>query len=48
MKRKLPVFRGSGTAKIGLSEEDAVRLAENLPPPAFDADRRLRELDRWG
>jgi tRNA (guanine-N7-)-methyltransferase len=48
MKRKLPVFRGSGTAKIDLSEEEAVRLAENLPPPAFDADRRLRELDRWG
>jgi tRNA (guanine-N7-)-methyltransferase len=48
MKRKLPVFRGRGTAKIGLSEEEALRLAENLPPPAFDADRRLRELDRWG
>ncbi|HEY2783372.1 MAG TPA: methyltransferase domain-containing protein [Fimbriiglobus sp.] len=48
MKRKLPVFRGSGTAKIGLSEADALRLAENLPPPVFDADRRLRELDRWG
>jgi tRNA (guanine-N7-)-methyltransferase len=48
MKRKLPVFRGSGTAKIGLSEEDAMRLAENLPPPGFDADRRLRELDKWG
>jgi tRNA (guanine-N7-)-methyltransferase len=48
MKRKLPVFRGSGTAKVGLSEEEALRLAENLPPPIFDADRRLRELDRWG
>jgi tRNA (guanine-N7-)-methyltransferase len=48
MKQKLPVFRGSGTARIGLSEEESLRLAENLPPPAFDADRRLRELDRWG
>jgi tRNA (guanine-N7-)-methyltransferase len=48
MKRKLPVFRGSGTAKVGLSEAEAVRLAENLPPPVFDADRRVRELDRWG
>jgi tRNA (guanine-N7-)-methyltransferase len=48
MKRKLPVFRGSGTAKVGLSEVEAVRLAENLPPPVFDADRRVRELDRWG
>ncbi|MFO0850517.1 MAG: methyltransferase domain-containing protein [Gemmataceae bacterium] len=48
MKKGLPVFRGSGTAKVGLSEEEAARLAESLPPPTFDADRRLRELDRWG
>lgn len=48
MKKGLPVFRGSGTAKAGLSEEEAIRLAESLPPPTFDADRRLRELDRWG
>jgi tRNA (guanine-N7-)-methyltransferase len=45
LKRGLPVFRGSGTARLGLSEEDAVRLAEALPPPRFDADRRLRQLD---
>jgi tRNA (guanine-N7-)-methyltransferase len=44
-KRGLPVFRGVGTAKTDISEEDAVRLAESLPPPTFDADRRLRELD---
>lgn len=48
LSRKLPVFRGSGTAKVGLGETEALRLAENLPPPVFDADRRLRELDRWG
>lgn len=48
MKKGLPVFRGSGTAKVGLSEDEAVRLAEELPPPTFDADRRLRELDRLG
>jgi tRNA (guanine-N7-)-methyltransferase len=48
LKKGLPVFRGSGTAKVGLSEEEAVRLAEQLPPPTFDADRRLRELDRLG
>jgi tRNA (guanine-N7-)-methyltransferase len=46
LKKGLPVFRGHGTAKAGLGEEDAVRLAESLPPPTFDADRRLRELDR--
>ncbi len=46
MKKGLPIFRGTGTAKVGLSEADAVRLAEGLPPPAFDASRRLRELDR--
>jgi tRNA (guanine-N7-)-methyltransferase len=45
LKRGLPVFRGAGTAKTDISEEDAVRLAESLPPPTFDADRRLRELD---
>ena len=45
LKKGLPVFRGSGTAKANLSEEEAVRLAELLPPPTFDADRRLRALD---
>jgi tRNA (guanine-N7-)-methyltransferase len=46
LKKGLPVFRGSGKAKPGLSEDEALRLAEALPPPTFDADRRLRELDR--
>jgi tRNA (guanine-N7-)-methyltransferase len=45
LKRALPVFRGHGTAKPGLSEDDALKLAEALPPPTFDADRRLRALD---
>src|SRR5581483_1188976 len=45
LRRGLPVFRGSGTARAGLSEAEAVRLAASLPPPVFDADRRLRELD---
>ncbi len=45
LRRGLPVFRGSGTARLGLGEADALRLAEALPPPVFDADRRLRELD---
>ena len=45
LRRGLPVFRGSGTARLDLSRADAVRMAEALPPPVFDADRRLRELD---
>ena len=48
LKKKLPVFRGHGTAKVGLSEDEALRWAESLPPPTFDADRRLKELDRLG
>jgi len=46
LKRNLPVFRGHGTAKVGVSEDEVTRLAEALSPPLFDADRRLRELDR--
>ncbi len=45
LKRGLPVFRGSGVAKVGLSENEALALAEELPPPVFDADRCLRQLD---
>lgn len=45
LKRGLPVFRGSGRARAGLSQEEARLRAETLPPPIFDADRRLRELD---
>src|SRR5579872_3622278 len=46
LKKKLRVFRGVGHAKKELSEEEALRQAELLPPPTFDADRRLTELDR--
>ncbi len=45
LRRGLPVFRGSGQPRPGLSEAEAIQLAESLPPPVFDADRRLRELD---
>jgi tRNA (guanine-N7-)-methyltransferase len=45
LRRGLPVFRGSGTAQRRLSETEALHLAEALPPPVFDADRHLRELD---
>jgi tRNA (guanine-N7-)-methyltransferase len=46
MRKGLPIFRGSGTAKLDISTEDCVRMAEQLPPPVFQADRRLQELDR--
>lgn len=45
LRRGLPVFRGWGKARTGLSTADCMRLAEQLAPPVFDADRRLRELD---
>jgi tRNA (guanine-N7-)-methyltransferase len=45
LKKGLPVFRGVGNAKTAVSEADALALAESLPPPTFDADRRLRQLD---
>jgi tRNA (guanine-N7-)-methyltransferase len=46
LQKKLPVFRGEATARVGLGEAEALALAEALPPPTFDADRRLRNLDR--
>jgi tRNA (guanine-N7-)-methyltransferase len=46
MRRGLPVFRGVGRAKVNLSEAEALRLAQALPEPVFDASRSLRELDR--
>jgi tRNA (guanine-N7-)-methyltransferase len=46
LRRGLPVFRGWGRARSGLGEAEALQLAVGLPPPVFDADGRLRELDR--
>lgn len=45
LRRGLPIFRGSGTAKLDVSQADAIHLAEQLPAPVFDADRQLRQLD---
>jgi tRNA (guanine-N7-)-methyltransferase len=45
LRRGLPVFRGWGSARQNLSEAEALRLAESLPPPTFDADRHFQELD---
>jgi tRNA (guanine-N7-)-methyltransferase len=44
-RRGLPVFRGWGKARQELTVAEALRLAQSLPPPVFDADRRLQALD---
>lgn len=46
LKRRLPIFRGSGMARTGLGEEDLRVLAETLPLPRFAAEANLRNLDR--
>jgi tRNA (guanine-N7-)-methyltransferase len=46
VQRGLPIFRGEGMAKLDLDFERAMQLAESLPLPIFNADRRLLELDR--
>jgi tRNA (guanine-N7-)-methyltransferase len=45
LKRGLPVHRAWGVRREGIGAVEAVALAESMPPPVFDADRRLRELD---
>ncbi|MEY3457240.1 MAG: tRNA ((7)-)-methyltransferase [Planctomycetota bacterium] len=42
----LPIFRGEGTARTNLDPAAAVQLAESLPLPVFNADRRLLHVDR--
>lgn len=46
LQKRLPVYRSLNRAKAELSTDEALRLARELPPPTFDADRRLRELDQ--
>ena len=46
LRQSLPVFRGMGHPRSDVSPDDAVKLAASLPPPTFDADRKLRALDR--
>jgi tRNA (guanine-N7-)-methyltransferase len=45
LRRGLEVWRAWGTRREGLSTVEALTLAESMPPPVFDADRRMRELD---
>ena len=42
----LPIFRGVGRARVDIDAGAARLVAESLPLPTFDADRRLMELDR--
>lgn len=44
LKRRLPVFRGFGSPR-SLDAAALNELADRLPLPTFDADRRLSELD---
>ena len=46
LRQGLPIYRSSGWPKAGISPEEAQKMAESLPPPTFDADRHLQELDR--
>lgn len=41
----LPIFRGEAVRRDEIRIEDSLRLANSLPPPTFNADRRLRKLD---
>jgi tRNA (guanine-N7-)-methyltransferase len=45
-QRGLPVFRGYGRRRDDISADAAMKIAETLPPPVFDANRHLRALDR--
>lgn len=45
LKRGLPVFRGWGTRRQGLSESEIEAIVESAPLPLFDADRSLCDLD---
>lgn len=46
LRQGLPVFRGTGRPRSDIAADEVLKLAETLPPPTFDADRRLKELDK--
>ena len=46
LREKLPVFRGTGQPRSDITPDEAMKLAESLPVPCFDADRRLMALDK--
>ena len=46
LRRGLDVFRAWGLRREDVGAADALTLAESLPPPVFDAEPRLLELDQ--
>jgi tRNA (guanine-N7-)-methyltransferase len=46
IRQGLPVFRGTGRPRADITPSEVLRLADSLPPPTFDADRKLQELDK--
>ncbi|MCE5326728.1 MAG: methyltransferase domain-containing protein [Planctomycetaceae bacterium] len=46
LSRGLPIFRAVCHARTDLDLQEAVKVAAALPPPVFNADRRLMELDK--
>jgi tRNA (guanine-N7-)-methyltransferase len=46
LRQSLPVFRGTGIPRTDITAAEVLQLAATLPPPTFDADRKLRDLDR--
>ncbi|HTN00400.1 MAG TPA: methyltransferase domain-containing protein [Planctomycetaceae bacterium] len=46
LREKLPVFRAVCRARTDLTEADLDRLAQELPFPKFNADRKLARLDQ--
>jgi tRNA (guanine-N7-)-methyltransferase len=45
-QRDLPIYRGEGVVRQDLDLPAVRKLAADLPPPLFNADRRLQGLDR--
>jgi tRNA (guanine-N7-)-methyltransferase len=42
----LPIYRGEGIARTDLEEGTVRTLAAALPPPLFNAERRLQALEK--
>lgn len=45
-RQKLKIFRGEGVARVDLDPVEADRLANELPLPRFNADRKLKGKGR--
>lgn len=45
LRRGLSVFRAVARPKAAICEAEALQLAQALPLPTFEADRRLQDLD---